>query len=604
MIKKLILPRICGLFVLYSIVFVLLVMMQFTKYGEFNRRIGDLEINGQYRKDSDNGNDALGSEWALTGRLTVVFNGMEFDLKKGMISSNGEKTSIQTMLMTVSDNSVSFRLPGGVITFSVNDDQALNIKADLSSLSELELPYKPLRTAHIQNNNGQFIVISDKGSYTFNNARVSTERQTLILTSDSSSVSYARLPTAEPVVAFSGLPEMPTFDPNDFVIENGRGESNFNRAVDQWRDRVFSLWDGTIATANDERLVAAYESEAISRGTYGRATTAPTTFLNGNARTFVTSTFFGRTDTALRSMTADQRDTVNRLSQQIRDKSFDFFKEPHPIEWLAVRGYATNVDSAGEWILSIDPSAVIPDNIPGILEGYADWNMFHPERDNPFLKFSARVLSLISAGIRKSANGQQVFVFNGGVADMEFNIRLGKALAVFAGIIGEADWANAGRSIILSALSLSDERTGTIPKELLVSDISTDAPPTSTASSRVAAAVVYDILRPSGNYPHAAQIASGSQPVWAWTAASIITATSTGASLDIFVSFPQDESHFMLIRGIRPGFRRLQLYNMDYRTASDFERWDSSGWSYSTSEQTLLVKMKHRSTAEHIRIFW
>jgi hypothetical protein len=579
-------------------------MMQFTKYGEFSRRIGDLEINGQYRKDVDNGDDALGSEWALTGRLTVVFNGMEFDLKKGMISSNGEKASIQTMLMVVSDNSASFRLPEGVITFSVNDDQALNIKADLGNNSEVEIPYKPLRTARIQNSNGQFVVTSDKGSYTFNNARVSMERQSLILTSDNPSVFYAKLPTAEPVIAFPRLQETPVFDPNDFVIENGRGEINFNKVVDQWRDKIFSLWDGTIATANDERLVAAYESEAISRGTYGRARTAPTAFLNGNARTFVTSAFFGRTDTALRLITSDQRDTINRLSQQIRDKSFDFFKEPHPIEWLTVRGYTANVEGVSEWILSIDPSAVIPDNTPGILEGYADWNTFRPERDNPFLKFRARVLSLISAGIRKSTNGQQVFVFNGGVADMEFNIRLGKALIVFAGIIGDEDWANAGRSIVLSVLSLTDERTGTIPKELLVSDISTDEPPTPTGSSRVAAPVVYDILRPSENYPHAAQIASGAQPIWAWTAASIITATSTGASLDIFVSFPQDESHYMLIRGIRPGFRRLQLYNMDYRTASDFERWDSSGWSYSTSEQTLLVKMKHRSTAEHIRIFW
>jgi hypothetical protein len=59
----------------------------------------------------------------------------------------------------------------------------------------------------------------------------------------------------------------------------------------------------------------------------------------------------------------------------------------------------------------------------------------------------------------------------------------------------------------------------------------------------------------------------------------------------------------MLICGIsRPS--RLQLYGIDYRTAVDFERYNSSGWTYSASEQILLLKMVHRNQVEHIRIFY
>jgi hypothetical protein len=578
-------------------------MLQFTKYGGFTERIGELEISGQYQKDSKSEANSVGFERTLAGKLTVVFNGMEFDLRKGMISSTDKKTNIQMVRMTVSDNSASFRFPEGILTFSVNSDQALNIKANIGALAELEIPYRPLKTAHIQNNSGRFIVVSDKGSYAFDNARISSERQSLILTGDSPSASYARLPEVEPPIAVTGLQERSAFNPDDFVIENGRGKTRFNKAVELWRDNVFSLWARTVSTTNDEKQIAAYESEAIYRGTYGRLRSSPTSFLNGSERTFFSSVFFGRTDMALRSITTNQRDTASRLSQQIRDKSFDFFKEPHPIEWLSVRGYAQAVDDAGEWIRSIDPSVMVPDHIPGVLEGYVDWNAFRPDENNPFSKFSVRVLSLVSAGIRKSADGQQVFVFNSGVADMEFNLRLGKALAVFAETAGDEDWANAGRSIALSVLSFTDERTGMIPKELLVSDISTDAATRLAVASGVGASTLYDILRPSENYPRAVQIASGAQPIWVWTAASLVTAVSNNTSLDVSVSFPQDETHYMLIRGIRPGFT-LQLYNMDYRTASDFERWDSSGWSYSMSEQTLLVKMKHRSLIEHIQIFW
>jgi hypothetical protein len=580
-------------------------MMQFTKYSMFIKHIGDLEINGQYKKDSINEVDSLGFEQTLTGRLSLVFNGIEFDVGKSVISSNGERTNIQTARMTVSDNSASFRLQEVTLTFSVNGDQSLILNTDVNSLTELEIPYKPLKTARIQNNNGRFVVISDKGSYTLDNTRISSERQrSLILTSDNPSVSYVRLPDDKSIVADSEPKNESVFDLDDFVIEGGRSKTSFNAAVDQWRDRMFSLWSKTATATNDEKQIVAYESEALSHGTYQQARTAPTAFLNGSARTFVSSVFFGRTDVALRSITADQRGTSDRLNQQINDKSFDFFKESHPIEWLSVRGYTRSVDSAGEWILSLDPSTLPMDNVPGILEGYADWNVFYPNRENPFAKFSIRILSLISAGIRKSTDGKQVFVLNGGIADMEFNVRLGKALTIFAEIIDNEGWASAGRSIILSVLSLMDESTGMVPKELLVSDISSGASTPSPGANGVSASVLYGILQASENYPRAVQIASSPQPIWAWTAADSVTATLTSDILDILVSFPQGETHYMLIRGVRPGFTRLYLYNMNYRTASDFERWDSSGWSYSASEQTLLVKMKHRTRIEHIQVFW
>jgi hypothetical protein len=59
----------------------------------------------------------------------------------------------------------------------------------------------------------------------------------------------------------------------------------------------------------------------------------------------------------------------------------------------------------------------------------------------------------------------------------------------------------------------------------------------------------------------------------------------------------------MMIRGVRP-FVRLQLYGINYPSDPQFERYDSSGWVYSPQEQTLLLKMKHRSAVERIRIFY
>ena len=73
--------------------------------------------------------------------------------------------------------------------------------------------------------------------------------------------------------------------------------------------------------------------------------------------------------------------------------------------------------------------------------------------------------------------------------------------------------------------------------------------------------------------------------------------------MNIDVTFLADETHFMIIRGI-PSFSRMQLYNIDFRTDPQFERYDSSGWSYNSQEQTLVLKMRHRDQVERIRIIY
>jgi hypothetical protein len=73
--------------------------------------------------------------------------------------------------------------------------------------------------------------------------------------------------------------------------------------------------------------------------------------------------------------------------------------------------------------------------------------------------------------------------------------------------------------------------------------------------------------------------------------------------LDVSVDFAAGETHYMMIRGLRP-FTKIQLYGIDFRTDPRFERYDSSGWAYSASEQTLILKMKHKSPIEHVRIYF
>jgi len=130
------------------------------------------------------------------------------------------------------------------------------------------------------------------------------------------------------------------------------------------------------------------------------------------------------------------------------------------------------------------------------------------------------------------------------------------------------------------------------------------AAPVPAGEARLPSAAAGRFLAAQAFLPHAIPLAPEGGPVsWTWTAASSVSITESEASTLISVDFPVGETHYMLVRGVKP-FQKIQLYGIDFRTDPRFERYDSSGWAYSESEQTLMLKMKHKSRTEIVGIFY
>jgi hypothetical protein len=239
----------------------------------------------------------------------------------------------------------------------------------------------------------------------------------------------------------------------------------------------------------------------------------------------------------------------------------------------------------------------------GILEGDLDFKAHHLS-DNPFERLVDQACFVVSENVRRIQDNL-VLVVSVRQVDIEYNIRLGKALAAWAEGEGQEDWAALGRSMVLSALSLTGE-TGEIPAGFSLSDEETLVP--ADTQKLVSAPRIYRILATaspefSDYYPKVIGIGARVNGIWAWTAAQSLNAAMDGTVMDIAVTFPVGETHYMIIRGIKP-FAKIQLYGIDYRTDPQFERYDSSGWVYQTQDQVLVLKMKHRTAVEHIRIFY
>jgi hypothetical protein len=594
--------RIFLLLLLYSAVFVIIVMIQFAKKGSFTQRIGPIVVSGQYRQPGGQETPPGPGEYLLEGDASVFFGGMEFRVGAAeeesalrLSGSQGESRAIFPERMTLSDESAAFRLQDGTeLLFSVRYTggvQELRITCEFAEGEEaLELPYKPLRKTGTRDlGEGRFIIISGGMNYSFGRSPLDSERRLLLLTAGGSALSYGV------------VPEQRAFNPEDFIIPQARSRQSYDEAVARWKTEHFSLWSRTAASVTDEDIVIAYNQEAISRGTYRAAVSSvPAGFLNGGNRTFESSVYLGRLDQAYRSLDTADREKLGRLSRLINEKSLDFLKEPHVFEYFAVRGHGTFMDQGAELARSIDPATMSLDLIPGVIEGHTDWKTYRPHMENPFERLLEQACFIISENLKAAPQGNRVFAFYGSHGESEFNLRLGKALLAWAEAAGEESWAGVARSLILSVLSLSHS-TGTVRAGMVVSEdgeiVLNDGP------SGLTTARLYRVLNFGEYSPRALPIGAAVNSIWAWTAAQGVSAVQENNLLDISVSFLAGETHYRFLRGIR-AFTKIQLYGMDYRTDPQFERYDSSGWSYVAGEQTLILKMKHRSGVEHVRIFY
>lgn len=604
MTKKPVVLRIIGVLALYCAVFAALVVIQFAKKANFSRRIGNMVISGQYREFADREIPPGNGEQLLTGGALVFFGGLEFNLKNRdgplfddegfvLIDTFGARSAAIPERVIWSGDSARFLLSGGTqIVFSAlysGSGQELWISAIFGGgVSGLEVPFKPRRSSIMRSpEDGRLTVLYENAHYRFAD-------------SDRGESGRLSLDGAHPSIHYQAASDQKFFNPGDFVIAQAKTAQTFDEALDRWKDTSFSYWSRTAPVQDDESTVIAYCAESLERGNYppAAASISPE-FLADSRRSYESSVYLGGTARALRSFTTAEQENLRRISRLADEKSPEFLKESHVFEFLLIRGYANYVDAGLDIVRSIDPAALTLDLIPGIFEGYMDLKQRRPQAENPFERLIEASCGLIASGIQKDSRDLSL-VFSGGGAGSEFNLRLGKALRAWAENADSPDWAALGRSLMLSVLSLADDE-GAAPAALVRFETGElgEAP-----EGRISAARLYQIINPGQYYPRTAEIDSGANGVWAWTAAPVVSVVNDSNTLDMLVTFPVEETHYMLIRGVRP-ISRVELFNRDWPPDTQFERYDSSGWLYYPDSRILILKMKHRDTAEQrVRVFY
>ncbi|MCL2243327.1 MAG: hypothetical protein FWC03_07980 [Treponema sp.] len=614
--KKSFMSRILIIVFMYFAGFCLLVIIQFPNTGNFTLTIGGMTVKGSYLQSAA-GNIAGGSQQVLyassrtntgsevtsleedseennteiinvspwqniTGGIKLYYGGLEFnlmsvkDFEKSMIltGSDGKIWAINPESMSTDKNHARFGLPGGVtLDFNSLDSLnyfGLNINADFpEEISEVSIPIAPYRSSLIRGND-QLGIQYNNVRYYFTGSSNELENARLILSNTNAFVSYG-----------SREEKQDSFNPANYTVARS-GDNDYENAISAWVDLSYARWNQNASLLQNELEIAAFLAESLRRGSYTASVAAiPRDFISSSRHGYRSSGYLGGMTTAYRVFNAAEQDKINLITRLTRERSLDILKEEKVLDYLLIRNNTSLSNNVLESINNISPEQIALEHCPGILEIYNDikrWRI--PVINSAELLYESlieQIILLVSENLYRDADNDLVYVHNdehsGYVITPEYNLRLGKAIINWAELVRNTEWRAIGRSLVLSSLVNNSVGNGNL----------------------------YNMVNTGNYYPKAMSLTDNG--MWTWTVSSSVRVSNTGGNMNLEISFPQNMSHFLIIRGLPP-FLRIQIHGQDWRTDSQFERYDSSGWVYYSQDQTLILKMRHRTTVESVRVFY
>jgi hypothetical protein len=591
-----------GLYVLYAVVFLVIVYIQFSRQMTFSRKVGNFVVSGRLRELAEGGAALSPDEYPVNEYAKVSFGGIDFMLSNDandppvLVDEEGGKAPLTVDTLKVSPNRAHFLLSDGVelvfYTQESADTSGLLISGILpEKAASLQLPYLPSALAMISvDASGRQTVNADNVTYLFDRQSVSGEDRHLTLRRD------------DPMVFYHTELETAAFNPTAFIVRGAIEKAIYEEQLKLWADNVYTVWEGGVSATRDEALVSAYLAEAARRGTYQSARNAMLqSFRTAPEQTYLSAPFIGRLDVALRTLAAAANVQSAQLAGLLREgmpllsggHTSASWMPPASRDLLSEQGLAADTGAV---------SALTLEEAAAVLEGHLNWPPLSSSQANPFERLVPRVLELTADGLIKDEKAGNVFVADGTRVDIAFNLRLGVALAAYGDKSGISSWVGIGRSLVLSALALTDD-AGQLPAYLTVTSAGEIMADETEDAQIMQAAQVYPILPLAAYYPRAVDLTAVRDGLWLWTASSETQAAFQNNILDIGVSFPVGWTHHLLIRGV-DRFSKIQLRDIDYRSDPRFEYYNAPGWVYSASERTLLIKMVQRSEEEHIRVFY
>jgi len=577
--------------------------LQFTNGNAFSLSIGSMMVSGT-TETTDSG----ATRPVLP--LHIGANGLDFylDAQNSLMAYTSDKTAVALKVTAIKQEESRFTVSFSdsvTVTFASEkrgDVDILSVRAEIpAKYQKVAFPYKTTRSARIEKKDSLTLVTAGKKQYVFSGSAVS---QTAA--SGSRSLSILR---SSPLVYYQ------TYIPaKGLVIEElpglpGATAAAYSRAVEQFAANALVSFKETVASgAFTEPVVAAYIAEMGRIGMYRASVESiPESWRNGPSRNYLTSTFLNNLERTYATLISKERQDRLEISRKLTEGNPASFEFPSLIPYLVDRGSTVLLNDVERVASSIDAAAITPLQAAGILEAMMDFPRYAQTGTDTLSALADACERKLKASLIRINDNLYVSADGKSIDTLE-TLQIAPILIRYgSGSNDKSGWKAAGHLLVDSLVSFAGNQA-VLPAGFTLAGGDGAGEKTgivAKSEQTLSPAVLYPALV-TGNtwYPHALSLAEQAGPgVWAWTSAESVKISRPSENvMKITARFPQGDTHYMVLRGIKP-FYRISIYGLDFRTDPRFESYNSSGYVYNEQTGTLYLKMRHKAEYEDVIVY-
>ncbi|MBQ0052596.1 MAG: hypothetical protein KBT11_11135 [Treponema sp.] len=565
-----------GLTILYSIIIIGIFVLQFRNESVLSRNIGQLSISLAQTQE-ENGS------MSLKNTLNVNFKGIAFsadEVYPAVLKSSGED-NVKNLIL------VSFEQPSPLsykfnfteetsIIFAVSDtssNASLSISVTLpEDAEELYLPYKPASGFSVTEKSRNRLQLNSKNlAYTFSASSITDEA---VAFTPKNQVAYYNI--YNPTTAFS----FASIDP-DMVISQ---KSLYEQNISQLRTNLVSAVSAGIKNSQglSEKAITAYVAELASQGRYTEAVNqVPDSFKKGNKRTYLSAPYFNTLDSMYPSLTMHNENMAGIIDNAISTKSLNVFTVEGIADYLNILPSIKKIRdmlSLPVQNLETEGNALSLSQATGILRVYLRLSELHSN----YAELLAPAVSKCVSEIEGRCNLNDTILSlkeNDLPISTQLTLETGSALLQLGEFNSSEEYKRAGYALINTVLA-------------------------GTTLDANALAEAYPVLVANTNYPHTLVLQrTETSTIWAWTCANGISYSRQKSIATLSIKNPKGSSHYAIICGIQP-FNDIEIYNLSFHSDARFESYNSSGFTYKSNGNALLLKTRHKAETEVVKLFY
>ena len=560
-----------GLLIVDIVIIIGIFILQFRTDSSILRKLGNFQITMAKNESPD-------STYQLQNKLDVSYNGISIhsdDQNSIKIIKKGESVARPVRLIEYIEDelqytfhfteqvSLIFMLPHN------ESDAPLTIFADVpKEISDMYVPFNFAYNMKVQRNDGNRIILDGK-------------KKTWAFSSEDLLDNYIHFTYADNLAHYSIYDETRKFSFDSVIELAAADQSTYEKTVDAFGANLISAFKSSINEGNfTEQAVTAYISEMSKQGNYQQAIDEiPQEYKKSESRTYLSAPFLNNLANMNKTLEATQDEMNRKIKNAAATGSLDMFTTEKIAAWLCVYPDSMEVSTILHNVAAANIQNLSISQVSGILLAFADFSKLHTEYAEALLPVVDACIERITAACSYD-NEILTISENDTFLSVLQAVETGIALLRYGQAIADQTYVKAGRVLVNSYI----EESASFDLRTLAS--------------------LYPLLRyDNWYYPHLELINSyGKNAVWAWTCAQSIRYTKDDeGAMNLAIDFPQGLTHYVIFKGI-PAFEQIFIYDMAFRTDPRFETYNSSGYVFRSETNTLLLKSRHKSKIENVRM--